>query len=240
MEGDFGKGSVSESFEKHFEKVLLFSAFLFILAFILFTSFFNGIPLTGNALNGGKILNNADRNTGTTTSGIDFDAYLTVPSLNLDGKFGSLEISGSSDTILTIGSDEYNLGDLSINFISFGDFDGKVSFDKSNIKTLNGKASKISINGVDVSTSKPVKVNLQDSFSYSSLEISDTVSITSLNYKTSGVVELNNGKQSFDVNNDAVKISGFQGRISVEKNKFSMTGKVSDLSIEGESSISIK
>ena len=185
-------------------------AFALILFFLLYTSFYGDISLTGGIIGKDVNLNEGGN--------IKLDAKLTIPSLSLDGKFEKIEISGSSDSYLSVGDQRFYLGNIKENFLIFNNYDGKISFNSENILELQGKVSGVNVNGVFITpeSKNTFKINLNKSFDYESLEISNGVSISELSYRTLGTIKLNNGNEIFNVNCEEVIINNFYGGLLIE------------------------
>lgn len=214
----------------HHVKIMIFLAFLGVVALLIYTSFY-GISFTGNVIQ--KVQN--------TEGDIQISAELTVPSLSLDGKFREVELRGGSDSYLYSGDQKFYLGNSENNFISLNNYDGKISFDSNKIGDFNGKVSNVSINGVDVESQsgKMMRIEMEDDFDYSSLEISEEVYVKDISYNTSGTIRLNGGKNLFGVENEEVSINDFKGKIVIQNGKFSLDGTATGLDISGAQGISV-
>lgn len=222
--------------KKHWLAIMV-GIFFLILSLLIYTSFYGNFLLTGNAIVG--IFTNPNE----SVSNIEFDAKLTVPSLDIDGKFEKVELIGrSSNSYLRVGNQRFYLGNVKQNYLIFYDYDGKISFNSRNILEFKGKSARVTINGVSVipDSKNTVKVNLNDSFNYDSLEIGNEVSISELSYKTSGTVKLNNENKVFNINDEEITIINFQGDILIENNEFILEGYVDGLDIVGDLNIHIE
>lgn len=217
--------------KSHHTKILLFIIFLVVVGFLIITSFF-GFALTGN------VIENLAPGKNST---IDLRADLTVPDLKLEGEFGEVTIKGGSNSNLYIGNQKFYLGNSNNNFISFENFDGKIFLSGNSISGLNGKAEKVSVNGVPVESRNKgtLSINMDENFRYNFISVKKGVSIEELNYVTSGTIRVNNERNIFQVNGEKVNMKNFQGDLSIENNNFKLHGKVSRLDIKGEQGISI-
>ena len=212
--------------------------FISILSLLIYTSFYGGnLSLTGNAIIGGITKSNE-----SSAGDIEFNAKLTVPSLDIDGKFENVELTGSSNSYLQVGNQRFYLGKVKQNFLIFEDYDGKISLDSKNILEFKGKASIVTINGVSVTSDSKAtsKINFNSSFRYDTIKIDDEVLIDELSYKTTGTLMLNNVDKIFNINNEEITINNFQGNLLIENNEFILEGYVDGLDIVGDINIHIE
>jgi len=237
------KDQKKNKFKEHRWQILTIVSFIIIVGFILATSLPNS-PFTGNLFSGNIISKTFSGDNGNYSGGLGFKSELkTIPELNLDGNFESLYISGGSpESVLNVGSQKVSLGKVKTNFISFDNFNGKINLNKNELSSLEGKIKQITVNGVSmvsVEEGRTTKVNLDKPIKYDSLEILKGVSIDKITYTTSGVLELNGGKQTLNLENDEIEIVGFYGNLKVEKSKLSLDGTVKELNVLGDEKISI-
>ncbi|MBR9702237.1 hypothetical protein GOV13_04945 [Candidatus Pacearchaeota archaeon] len=211
-------------------KLVVAFVFLAILALIVYTAFFDGYRLTGDVIS----VNVTDSNL------ISFDAELTTPSLELDGNFEKVRIGGNLESIY-VGSQKFSLLDLSNSYVLIENYDGKIYFNNKNISKLNGKADNVVVNGVPVSSEsgKKTKVYFEKASDYDSLEIEETAFINKLSYMASGKITLKNGRNNFEIHDEEVIISKFQGDLKSEKNELKLDGHISKLEILGDTDISV-
>lgn len=173
--------------------------------------------------------------------GIKFNAELTIPVLNTDGKFQKVEIIGTSNSFLYFGNQKFYLGDSNENYLILKNYNGKISFDKKSISKLKGKVSEVTINGILVTsqTKNTTKINFGESFDYKNLEISNEVLISKLSYKTSGIIKLNEDKNIFNIDEEEIVITNFKGDLVIKNNKLQLKGYVEKLEIKGKFDISV-
>lgn len=213
-------------------KIVAITIFLLIMGFLILTAFY-GFTFTGN------IIKNLSSGGGNST--IELKADLTIPNLELEGKFGEVKIKGGSNSNLFVGNQKFYLGNSDNNFISLKDYNGKISLDSNRILYFKGKAVEVSVNGIPITSEVggTLSVRLDEDFKYSLLEVKGGVSIKELNYITSGTIRINSDKNVFRIGNDEVTMSYFQGDISIERDKFKIDGKVRKLEIKGAQGILI-
>jgi len=162
--------------------------------------------------------------------------------LEIEGEFEKVELTGSSNSYLSVGNQKFYLGDVKQNFLIFEDYDGKISFDSKNILEFKGKASIVKINGVSVtSDSKDTsKINLNSSFGYDTMKIDDEVLIDELSYETTGTLTLNNKDKTFILKNEEITINNFRGNLFVEDDELSLKGYIEKLEILGDLNIHVE
>ena len=234
----FGDERAQKS-KRRTKKIMIFVVMIFmgILGFIIFSSFSDNINLTGGFLTGDTI---SSSTLGDSLNGIKINTEIEVPNISVNGKFSNVEMSGKSESLFKVGSQTLSLNDLNNNFISIANFDGGISFDKKEINSLIGKVSEVTMNGATITPSKQTTISFNKPFNYNSLKISNTVSIGKISYPTSGTIFLNDGKESFTLDNETLMLKNFRGNVSVNNGKFIMNGYIDEISIIGKTNIDIK
>tara|TARA_Y100000034_G_scaffold52866_1_gene64960 strand:- start:292 stop:1002 length:711 start_codon:yes stop_codon:yes gene_type:complete len=228
-----GEPHKNKLIKKHHLIILVIAIFLIILSFVIYTSFYTpsvtGSIITGNIVGGNE------------NQGVKFNAELTIPSLNVNGKFEELEITGSSNSVLYVGNQKFDLGNSNDNYLILKNYDGEISFDENEIIKLKGKASIVTVNGVVVTsqTKNTTKISFKEPFYYKSLEISKKVLINKLAYKTSGVIRLDEEKNIFNINDEEIAITNFNGDLIIENGKSQFKGYIKKLEIKGDSEVSV-
>ena len=214
---------------KYYAVFAIFFIFVLILGYLLLSSFYPKISFTG------KIIDEIKPN-----STIAISADLGIPDLKISGKFQKVETSGSSEFPLFIEGSKFQLAAKN-NYLTLENFTGDVSFSQNEILGLNGKAMKVSINGVPIEPKlkgTTLKVSV-DNFNYNDLSVEKEVVIKSLSYSTSGTININNGKNIFTLENEEMIVENFVGDLKILGGKFKMSGFVKKLDINGKSAISI-
>lgn len=218
---------------KNHHKLIAFLIFLSILALLIYTSF-NGSPFTGSVITGSVI--------GVTeNNSLRFNAELTTPNLELEGNFEKVEILGGSDSFFYVGNQKFDLGNSERNYLIFENYEGEISSKENGITLMKGKASKVTMNGILITsqTKDTTKVNFEGNFDFNSLEIKEKVSIKELAYITSGIVRLNEDKNIFNLNNEEIVITNFNGDLIIENGRSKFNGYVRKLDIKGDSEVSV-
>ena len=212
-------------------KIITIVIFLLILGILVLTSFY-GINFTGSVIN--DLISNRN-------SSIEIRADLTIPELELDGKFGEIKIKGGSKSNLYVGDQKFYLGDSQNNFITLKDFDGKIILDAGKILFFKGKATEVSVNGIPITSNMgtTLKISLDEDFRYSLWEIRKGVEIKELNYITTGTLRINNDKNILRDENEEIEMNDFNGDIIISNDKFKLEGTLNKLKIKGNYGISI-
>ncbi len=213
-------------------KILTITIFLLIMGFLILTAFY-GFNFTGNAIK--------NWSSGNGNSSIELKADLTIPNLELEGKFGEIKIKGGSNSNLFVGNQKFYLGNSDNNLIILKEYVGKIFLDSNRILYFKGKSTEVSVNGIPITSEigKTLSIKLDEDFKYSLLEIKNGVSIKELNYITSGTIRVSDDKNVFRIENEEIVMKNFQGDMSIERGKFKIDGKVSELEIKGTQGISI-
>jgi hypothetical protein len=226
-------GFESYSHNSDKKKYIFYSVlvFVFIFGLLIYTAFFSNFSFTGSVIKGDLTQNNS----------LNFYANLNTPSLELDGEFDEIVLSGQSSGFLYAGDQKFDLNEIQDSYIVLEGFDGDIVFDGDKISTLKGKIETILVNGVYVSSQdgKAMKVEQKDDFFYDSLEISKGVSIKELSYVATGDVALENGKNSFNLQGDAIVMNNYRGSLKINKGKTVFSGRLTEFMIDGKSKISV-
>ncbi len=215
----------------HNTRWIVFSVFLAILVFLIITSFSDKFSFTGNLVSDIKQQPN---------SSIKFDAVLTIPSIDINGDFEKIEFQGNSESFFYVENEKFQLNAKN-NYIVMNNYTGEIAFDSKNILKLNGKAAKVFVNGIPIEpkTNSVLKVSLDKDFSYTLLNIKNEINIKKLSYITTGKININNGKNIFNLDNEQISLKNFIGDASAENNKFKISGLVEKLDIAGKTKISL-
>ncbi|MBI2043864.1 hypothetical protein HYT24_00685 [Candidatus Pacearchaeota archaeon] len=231
------KDSKKHKSKKYYFKWALFLMFLGIFALIIYTSFFGGFDFTGSVISGG-----GDIISGTTSGkSIDFSSSTTVPELTLTGSFEKVEVRGGAESYLQVGDQKFFLGDSKNNYIVFRNYEGEIIFDSGKISKLNGKAVETTINGILVTpqTKETSKINLQTPINYNMLILINEVQIKRATYVTSGTINVGNGKNAINIQEEQVTITGFKGNLEAINGKLNLAGKIQGFDVAGETNIHI-
>ncbi|MEK6898024.1 MAG: hypothetical protein AABX28_01555 [Nanoarchaeota archaeon] len=196
---------------------------------LAYNTFSGTLPLTGD-LTGEK-----------NQTAIPLNAKLTVPDLILNGNFREVKIVAGSDSYIKAGDEEIYLGKLANNYIILKNFSGEINLNSKKIIKLKGEVSEVIFNGYPLNLKDNVaKISLDKSTSYSSFEIDEGISIGKLSYTTSGNLILDDGKNAFDITNEKVELSKFNGGLKINKDLFELSGEAGKIKIIGDNEIIIE
>ena len=215
--------------KKYYTVLAVFLVFISILAYLIVTAFYPNLSLTG------KIIDEVRPN-----STIAISAKLGIPDLEISGNFQNVKISGNSESSLYIEGSKFPLAAKN-NYLTMENFSGDISFNQNEIIGLKGKAFKVSVNGVPIEPKikgTTLKVSV-DNFNYNDLAVVEEVVIKEMSYSTSGEININNGKNIFNLENEKISIEDFVGDLKIFGDNFSLDGFVKKLDISGKSAITI-
>jgi hypothetical protein len=205
------KGAVVKSKKKISWVFVLFLLFILVLAFLIYTSFYNPEfiqNITGNVINRDII------------TGISIQANLNSPdnfktTSEIDKM--DLKISGA----FLIDNKKYDLDTASI---IIDNFEGEVGFDSKNLN-VNGKATKIFVEGIPI-TGK-LKIDLNNKYSYFKF---NNVYVSDLSYESSGIVKIQDDKVIVNLENDKFSLKKFIGDIEKSgNNNFKIDGLAEEI-----------
>ena len=136
-------------------------------------------------------------------------------------------------TSVKLNSDKLELNNLKEVGLKITGFQGRVSFDDSSF-SLNGKAQRIEVNDVALSSDQEIKIAF-DNLNYQSFSLGN-IQVKELNLPTgNGKISVAD-KLEYSLDNDQLLMYYFDGKMDVVKGttqKFVLDGTTSDLSISG-------
>ncbi len=206
------------------EKTIIVVFFIVLLIVIAFFVFFKS-DITGKVVRADFFSNDS----------LDFEADLSIPSLELKDSFEEVRLSGISGANFKI--EDVGAGLLNFeNEIVLENFEGEISFGSDRIEILEGKAEKVFINGNPfyIEDDK-IEVEISKSVSYDSLTLSD-VYLKKLDYVASGSMDVEDN--IFNLDNERVLIKDFYGKLGVSGTAI-FEGSVTSLEVKGDSQVSI-
>ncbi len=202
-------------------KLIVFGIFLIILLVLIFSATNDGGKMTGNVIVNGFKINTA----------------LNIPKLELNGKFNEIQFEGGSDS-LGVSGEKFDLSGSQNNFIIIKEYNGKINFD-SDVLALNGKAQKISINGVPLLPHSTDSLNIiLDNFNYRYLKINDGVFIDRIEYNATGDIDVE-GSTNLKLDNDFIILENFLGELNIENKKINLKGDVERINTRGDTQVSV-
>ncbi len=223
--------------EKHnkkrdWRKILVVIVFILVLGLLIYTSFFSGsfskIPFTG------QIVGSEEPD---PENSMKINAKLNLPeNPSFKGDFSKIELQvlnsskiSSRDSFFEISS-----GDS----ILLEGYEGEISFNENNIFVLDGNAERIIINGASISSRKGKQDVYSEKISYLALNISE-VYIKTLDYGTTGIIDIEEGKNIILPRDERVLIENFKGNMFSSRGDFMLDGILEKIEVKGDSEVSI-
>ncbi len=190
------------------KKVYLISTFLFILSLLFFFAFEGG-SITGNAIGNSESLSGEN----SFQIKAQLDDLNKELSLNQEISEIVLEIEDSQEKLL-FGENSFNLSTQKRSEIIITGFRGKISFNGEKITNLNGKATKIIINGLpSSSTSANSKILIEGELKYKLITLKE-ISLREYNEMKSGTIEIDGDKLKMELTNESIIIEKFYGDLT--------------------------
>jgi len=201
--------------KRHHFWVISIAIFLGIFFFLFYTSFYDS-GLTGRITGG--VIGIGSSNTNL----IEIDATITSPEvLQIDGKIGKIDLRIESGKLF-VGKESFELDGASI---VIDNFDGDITFDNKSITKFNGKASRIFVEGIPITSDSDIRVYFEEEVGYSFLKLNDFY-LSSLSYETSGIVKLNGEKAIINLEDEIFRVEKFQGDLEIRGDRFKLKGLV--------------
>jgi len=225
MGEEIGEGTVVKKKKKINWIVMLAGIFVFVLMFLLYTSFFNSsfAQITGNVIKEEII------------SGVSIQVNLDAPeSFKVNSRIDKVDMKIIGGFL--VDGKRY---DLESSSVVIDNFDGEVSFDDKNV-VVDGKATKIFIEGIPISGK--FKVKFDNEYSYLRL---GNLYLKSFNYKTSGTVRLDDEKIVINLDDEMFNIKKFYGDLEKKGKTFKLSGFVDEanaglISIKASDNINVE
>jgi len=204
-------------------KSFVFLMFVLVIGAILFTTFYGDFSFKG--ITGGAIFNLGD-----ASKYFDVSMELSIPELTLKDDYEKITLVGTSQSPLLIGGNYFSIQESNLVEIVFENFSGKIILDEESISYLEGKASRIVVNGIPTSdkNEKKIKVSIESPISYNSIEFPGEVSLKNLDYISSGKISWGEGNV-VRLNDERVEISDFIGEMILKNKKMILDGVVENV-----------
>lgn len=202
--------TVSVRRKKHHPWLFIFIAFIGILGFLFYTSFYN--PDLKKTITGGIIKD--------ASGEIGIEALLSaIDNLKINGDIEKIELKIKNKGFF-IGKEKFELNEASL---VIEDYDGLLAFNKSYI-TINGRAEKVFVEGIPITSSGDMKILIENAdYNYARAK---NFYLDNLYYMASGTVKLNNEKVLINLENEDFKIEKFRGDLESRKDSFKLKGIV--------------
>ena len=235
---------------KHKALLLSFLIFLFLVVVTLYYAFgddSNSVSDSDSAQNS-KDNNEKSRSkiTGFITketpseNKLKINSDLSIPNLEINTESSTIEIkTGRSNSIITLGTQKFDLSNLGGSDIVLFDFSGKISFSPDGLLDLEGRTSKALINEIPTTpeTSSSLKVKVDENFLYKTIKISD-ISLRSISYQTYGKIIINEMAE-LELKNDFLDIINYKGDLEIKSDSLILEGEADRIKITGNLNIEI-
>lgn len=209
--------------------IFLSGLFLFVLAVIIYSSFFADLSIIGHSISEGE-----------TQENIPILAELnSVPLITFNIELSSISLSNLEGEFFYVGDQRFSMNNTNKIFIA--NYKGKTTFNDSLITKLDGKASHVFVNNIPIfpSSGDDIKVYIEEPITYSSLEILEGYSKKKIQYTTSGKVLFGAQKSLVNLDKDYISIEEFIGKLKVINKRLFLEGNSQKLDISGSQEISI-
>ena len=221
--------------KKGFPKIWIFLVFIVILGGLFYFAFYNNtfstnISTTGNVVDNPTINKDA----------LSITAELIPPeTLDINSKISKISLRTRGPAIFNIGKQKFELSKSTS--IIINDFQGTLSLDSKNIFKLNGKTSKVFVDGnpITPSSESTMQISSEQESGYAYLELKG-VYIKSLAYTTSGIIKLNKEKIKINLDNETINIQKFSGDLEIKSDLFKLNGHAQESNVLGSLDISYK
>ena len=203
------------------KKPIMFFAFILVLGFILWVAFSGNLGITGNTVR-----------LPTSDNSFPLSLETNVPEIKLAGDYAKISMDVFSGQDLMLDGKRISLSKLSNSLILEG-FSGKIGFNENLITLLDGKVSKIFIDGVPIANEKGalMRISSDSEIRHSSVAFDSDIYLKELKYVGYGVVYVS--PSAINLNADSILIKNLFGKISIKDDKLFFDGTASDLSING-------
>ncbi len=224
------------------KKLILTALFFFILSLLFFFAYESG-SITGGTIGTKKTISNE----GSFQLKAQLDDLNNQLSLNQEIKEIILEVENSNN-ILYFGKSAFNLSAQERARITISNFDGRIALNKDKVTNLKGKAGKISVNGLPLSsTSKSFDVSIGGELDYNLITLKE-ISLKKYEAIKTGEVNIDNNKLNIELHNESILIERFSGELSnglitslfgVKKPSLILKGNARNIEVEGKFKTSV-
>jgi len=209
----------------HHWKIYLVLVFLGIFAFIIYTSFYNSelSLITGNVIK-------STPQSVSINEKVDINAKLELPNkLDINSNIEKISLKTSKDEKLQFGNQIIELTKKSS--IVIDNYQGKLNINSKNL-SLEGRASKIFVNGIPIkqSSGSATKISFENSIKYEFLELTN-FNINNLQYQTSGNININKDKIILNIENEEIDLTGFEGDLTINNNQLKLKGSIKNFDL---------
>lgn len=208
----------------------IFLTFLFIIIMLLLIGypFRDKISITGNLINFGRPI-----------GGLVVSMELDIPQIDAKGDYEQISILALKGGKLIVDGEEFVL-DKEINEIYLEDFSGKISLDKDFIYTFDGKTHLIKLNDLKINNKvKNTKISVSSRIPYSSVSIDSDVYLKSLEYNSTGNINLDG--DTITLKNNGLAMESILAKLRIKDKRLFILGDIQSLSVDkGEKKIKME
>jgi hypothetical protein len=212
-----------------FTKSAFVLLFIFIFGLLLLTTVYRSVafPFLGSLT--GRVV-------GIFSSPSDTSNYfpvsmnLTIPELNLKGDYERIILSVTSNTPLILGNSEFDLKKEGFTQIILEGFSGEINLDENGINLVDGKAVKVTVNGISFSNKngKPISILTNSFLNYEFVEFREEIRFKKLSYVASGNIYWGDNNL-LRLNSEDFEIINFFGSIILRNKIINFEGVVENL-----------
>ncbi len=203
------------------KKMFIFLLFLFVISLIVFTTVYNvDTPFTGRIIQF------------DTNSSVKIGLESNAPETNLKGDYQTVIIEGLTGPKVIISEKTISLNQGENKLEIYG-FSGQIKLDGQQINLLDGKTTKIVLNGIDIEDTggKKIRIYLKEN-PYRTFSIDEEIALKNINFIGSGVLTLE--EDSVKINKEQIVIPDFFGKIKLDSGKILLDGSVNEIQITGK------
>ena len=209
----------------HHLVLIIILIFIGILGFIIYTSFFN--PDLAPSFTGNIIKNSYDKISKNNLENLnEINANLNIPDLfEINTPIEKIKIKTNQLVNLSFGDEKIELKEKSS--IIIDNFNGLLNLNSKKINSLNGKASKIFVEGIPIAqaSGSETKISFEQALDYDYIEL-ENFYLKSLNYIASGIIKIDNNKIVIRLDKERIEITNFKGNLKINKNNFELNGLI--------------
>jgi hypothetical protein len=209
---------------KHHPILIFFIFFVIVIILLLLFAFYKP-SITGNVIKGFS---------SDTEKDLEISSKITPPDqISVNSDIEKIQLRTNSPANLYLENKKIELtGSRDKASIIINDYQGELSFDKENVLELDGKASKIFVDGIPITPTTKMNIRVKDSFRYSYLKL-NSFHLDSLSYVTSGIININQEKLTVRLENETLNIEGFEGDLEISRNELKLQGLAQQSNIPG-------
>jgi hypothetical protein len=201
--------------------------------FLLIVVFFLALAIIFLSTFSFDFLKTIPKNNLNSNNSFYFSSQTGIPEINLKGDYSRIVIGEIINSELALDGKTFSL-ESSKNNLEIYDFSGKIFVDENFVRVLEGKSSRVILNGIPVTSegNKRMKLFLNSPAEYTSLEIQEEIALSGLNFQTSGKINLE--KDVLFLDYDFLTLEGFFGKLSLRNSEMFLEGLTKKLEIRGQ------